>query len=1387
MITSLLKHSALRALKKLTRALLVACLLIGALPVQPVYALSYDDSYSGLYPMTGNPTSFTTGTPDTGLTYTCDNCTFYIWNAYVYYFLSAENTTANAGTITITSNDGKAFELNVINGIYSNGDIISGTGPEAFSYTTPDMQMENWSPGEKLVNEVVITNYGANFSFQGIWVDLDIPVPEVQGNGVTIVNGDASPSTEDGTHLGSLIGTSVDQTYSIRSIGDAALDLTGSPYVSLAGSPDISVTSQPTTDPIASGGSTDFTVRCTPTDDSYRTTTVSIPNASGANPYTFTVGCTGLYDIEIDLQRPTGISIADEGTDTLGPLQPGTHTLTYTVANTGTYELTVSSPTFSNAVNVSGTSVFADLTSPVPDGSTTAFTVEFDVDGDGAFGFDIDLANDDWDENPYTIHISGTGDSGAPGISAFERQTPASEYTNADTLVFRASFDEDVTNVSTTDFDVSGSTASVTGVSSVSADTYDLTVSGGDLASFEGTVGLDLAGTQYITDMAGNALPAGEPAADETYTLENTAPVLASITRQNPSSEYTNADSLVFRVTFDEDVTNVNAADFDVSGSTASITGVAMVSADVYDLTVSGGDLASFNGTVGIDLAGGLDITDLSGNSLPTDEPATDETYTVDNSAPSITSFTRQTPSSEYTNADTLVFRITFDEDVTNVNAADFDVSGSTANITDVAVESADVYLLTVSGGDLASLNGTVGVNLAGTQDITDLAGSALPAGEPATDETYTVDNISPTSVIDQAAGQADPATSLPIEFSVVFNEDVTGFTSSDLVFGGTAAGTPSGTVTGGPQAFTVSVSGLTGDGTITMSYNTGAASDLVGNSSTLPTLTDNEVTFNGDPLLEIQRPSGTARPDSSTDNIGSRAIGSNSLSYVLDNSAGTDVLSVSAVDLDNFTNVTDALVVTMSSTVPGGDVGTLDLSFEIPVDGPFSFDVEVTSNDSASPYNLTVSGTGTGGAPEIDIQRPALTSIPDGGLDALGLSDLGLINLTYTIDNSTGTSQLDVNTVTAANLINTSAFQVNTALPLTVAAGASGTLDIAFTTDTTGVFSLDMDLTTNDTSETTYDIAITGTAVLLAVTPAGLTSPTDGQTLFSGMSELVVGFNKPVQSGGGSGAADNPANYMLAEAGENEVFDTVSCSSGLAPDDMPVVIDSIVYDVPSMAATLQVNGEIPLPNGSYRLWVCGTTSVEDLSGNELNEGASDTTIDFLITNRTLLPETGFAPGRFTALPEQPEDSAYTAVDGMQLVLPGHDVQASILGVPRTVDGWDVSWLGDSAGYLYGSAYPTWEGNTVLTGHVWDADNTPGLFYGLKSLRYGDRFEIRSSGQVYTYEVRDNRLLGAGGIDQVFRHEEFDWVTLLTCEAYNPASGQYLYRRAVRAVLVDVR
>ncbi len=164
------------------------------------------------------------------------------------------------------------------------------------------------------------------------------------------------------------------------------------------------------------------------------------------------------------------------------------------------------------------------------------------------------------------------------------------------------------------------------------------------LAAFDALVGTTSAITiteaitgAIISDLASNPLTQNFTSG-QVYAIDNIAPTINSIARQTPATSPTDADTLVFRVTFDEDVANVDETDFLVSGTTATAA-ISAVSASVYDVTVSGGDVADLNGTVGLDLAVGQDITDLAGNSLPAGEPGTDETYEVDNTVS--TAYTR--------------------------------------------------------------------------------------------------------------------------------------------------------------------------------------------------------------------------------------------------------------------------------------------------------------------------------------------------------------------------------------------------------------------------------------------------------------------------------------------------------------------------------------------------------------------------------------------------------------------------------------------------------------------------------------------------------------------------------------------------------------------------
>jgi LPXTG-site transpeptidase (sortase) family protein len=176
-----------------------------------------------------------------------------------------------------------------------------------------------------------------------------------------------------------------------------------------------------------------------------------------------------------------------------------------------------------------------------------------------------------------------------------------------------------------------------------------------------------------------------------------------------------------------------------------------------------------------------------------------------------------------------------------------------------------------------------------------------------------------------------------------------------------------------------------------------------------------------------------------------------------------------------------------------------------------------------------------------------------------------------------------------------------------------------------------------------------------------------------------------------------------------------------------------------------------------------------------------------------LLPATGFpkgaAPAPLAARPGAEILSRRPASPAdLILEIPVLRITAPILGVPRSGNSWDVRWLGNAVGWLEGSAFPTWAGNTVLAGHVWNADNTPGVFASLRELRRGHLVHIHAFGRTYVYEVHENKVIeGPDAAAEVFRHEEEDWITLLTCEDYDPLTGRYRSYRIVRAVRVEVK
>lgn len=140
------------------------------------------------------------------------------------------------------------------------------------------------------------------------------PEMNIQGNSVSIVDGDAIPSTADHTDFGStnVSSGSVVRTFTIQNTGTAALNLTGaSPYVVVGGThaADFSVTAIPSSS-IAASGNTTFQVTFDPSATGLRSATLSIANNDAdENPYNFSIQGTGTASGETDFVTANGESV----------------------------------------------------------------------------------------------------------------------------------------------------------------------------------------------------------------------------------------------------------------------------------------------------------------------------------------------------------------------------------------------------------------------------------------------------------------------------------------------------------------------------------------------------------------------------------------------------------------------------------------------------------------------------------------------------------------------------------------------------------------------------------------------------------------------------------------------------------------------------------------------------------------------------------------------------------------------------------------------------------------------------------------------------------------------------------------------------------------------
>ena len=208
-------------------------------------------------------------------------------------------------------------------------------------------------------------------------------------------------------------------------------------------------------------------------------------------------------------------------------------------------------------------------------------------------------------------------------------------------------------------------------------------------------------------------------------------------------------------------------------------------------------------------------------------------TFTVDNTAPTVVSINRLTPSAPVVNATSVTYRVTFSEVVTGVTTGAFQLTttgtvlGAIASASTSSGATVDVTVNGVSGDGTLRLD----LNSSGT-GIADVAGNAINGGFTS-GQNYTIDNTVPSVTI--GAPSLAITRGGPVTYAVTYAD--ANFAGSTLAAGNVtlnSTGTATATVAvgGSGTSWTVTLSGITGDGTLGISLAAGTATDGAGNSA---------------------------------------------------------------------------------------------------------------------------------------------------------------------------------------------------------------------------------------------------------------------------------------------------------------------------------------------------------------------------------------------------------------------------------------------------------------------------------------------------------------------------------------------------------------------------
>ncbi len=355
-------------------------------------------------------------------------------------------STVDFGPVLVGSSSVKTFTIRNSGTLTLNGLSLSKTGADSAQFTLGSLSVSSLAagasttftvtfvPGATAVRNAILRVASSDFDENPFDVNLTGTgvLPEIaieQPVGTDLADGSASVA-----FMGTNVGASTKQTFTVRNVGGAvltglALGKTGTNTADFT----LGTLSVTTLNP---GESTTFDVTFIPQAYGSRSAILRVAS-SDADENPFDINLTGIgLATEIVVEQPVGTNVSDGGSKSFGSVLLGSSTsLTFTVKNIGNLDLTGLSITKVGA-NADEFTITAAPTAPVagPAGSTT-FTVQFTPAALGTRTAELRIASNDFDENPFNIAL--TGDAIAPEIEV-EQPAGTSLVDGAATITFPA-------------------------------------------------------------------------------------------------------------------------------------------------------------------------------------------------------------------------------------------------------------------------------------------------------------------------------------------------------------------------------------------------------------------------------------------------------------------------------------------------------------------------------------------------------------------------------------------------------------------------------------------------------------------------------------------------------------------------------------------------------------------------------------------------------------------------------------------------------------------------------------------------------------------------------------------------------------------------------------